>query len=93
VKVSKDLSKDYYEKIFSFKDLEKENSRWQQISDPEQFENLVLSNLKSETVESYMKEKKLILVFVIKYDKTSNLSWKRKKMTSINYLMNMRIIS
>lgn len=75
IKVSKDLSKDYYEKIFLLEDLGKENSAWQQIKDIQQFENLVLSNINNEIVESYIKEKKLILVFVIIYEKNYKIEF------------------
>ena len=39
------------------------------MKEPQQFEDLILSNINGETVESYFKDKNLLLVFVIKYDK------------------------
>lgn len=65
--LTKELDKTYFERKFSLKDLEKESPFWLQMKNEQQFEDLIESNIREQSVESYLKES-LILVFVVKYE-------------------------
>ena len=65
--LTKELDKTYFERKFSLKDLEKESPFWLQMKNEQQFEDLIESNIREQSVESYLKES-LFLVFVVKYE-------------------------
>lgn len=75
IKIAKKLSQTSYLKVFSLKDLGKENASWLTMENEGQFENLILTNMTENLIEAQFKENSAILIFCILYGKDQKIKF------------------